>query len=66
MSDPRFKWRHDFLVADQTIVGSVFEAPSGEWFAYGAMDEWEDTELGTYGDSEAAKARVLDWAENHL
>jgi len=50
----------------QTVVGTVQLGASGDWFAYGCMDDWEDTPLGSFENEKEAKDVVLEWAENHL
>ncbi len=63
----RFHWQGSILLVDRTIVGSVSKGASGDWFAYGCMDEWEDTPLpGSHETKQAAQDAVLYWAENHL
>lgn len=66
MSETRFLWRHDCLTVGATIVGCISQGASGDWFAYGCMNDWEDTPLGSFEERQHAKNRVLDWAENHL
>lgn len=45
----RLNWRDDVLTIDKTIVGSVEKDVSDLfWFAYGCMDDWRDTPLGSF------------------
>ncbi len=62
----RLRWRNDILEIDNTVVGCISEGASGDWFAYGCMDDWQDTPLGSHEDREEAKRVTLEWAENHL
>ena len=66
MSNSRFRWINDCLSIDQTIVGCVDEGASGDWFAYGCMDDWQDTKIGVFEQRQNALDAVVDWAENHL
>ena len=62
----RFRWRGGVLSLDNTVVGTVDQGAGGDWFAYGCMDDWQDTPLGSLPNEEIAKLVVLEWAENHL
>jgi hypothetical protein len=63
----RFRWHAGALsVNNQTIVGCVDQGASGHWFAYGCMDDWQDTPLGSFDTKEEAEHAALNWAEEHL
>lgn len=59
------RWRHDMLVLDHTVVGSVEDHGHDGWWAYGCMDEWEDADLGLYDKKEDAKRAVERWVEDN-
>ncbi len=62
----RFRWRGKVLIVEETVVGTVDQGASGDWFAYGCMDDWQDTPLGSFPNEEIAKLIALEWAENHV
>lgn len=65
MSKPR--WMHDQLVIDNTVIGCVEEDAFGRgWWAYGCMEDWQDTPLGMQRTQAQARKRVKEWAEERL
>jgi hypothetical protein len=63
-AEAQFKlhWRHDLLVLDGAIVGSVAQDSFGRgWWAYGMLEDWEDSTLGLHQTQEEAKQEVELW-----
>ncbi len=52
-------------VLDGSVVGTVQEGASGDWFAYGCLSDWEDTPLRSWPTEDKAKKAVEDWVEEN-
>ena len=59
-------WVDGVFIVDLTACGSVSDGASGDWFAYGCRDEWEDVPLGSFATEREAKARVVGWFRDAL
>jgi hypothetical protein len=60
------RWHAGVLTLGNSAVGSVSRGASGHWFAYGWMDDFEDTPLGAHNSEAAAKQCVEDWVAEHM
>lgn len=60
------RWKADVLIWAGVVVGTVSLGASGSWFAYGCLDDWEDTRLGVYEHEADARQRVEEWAGEHI
>lgn len=58
-------WRDDMYISQGSVVGTVSQGASGDWFAYGCMNDWQDTRLGTYEEKSDAKEAVEHWVNEH-
>lgn len=59
------KWDRDLRIIGETVVGSIEKLDRGDWYAYGCMSDWQDTDLGSHKSERAAKRAVERWvAEN--
>lgn len=56
------RWRDDLYISQGSVVGTVSQGASGDWFAYGCMDDWEDARLSSYEKKFDAKKAVEQWA----
>lgn len=60
------RWTNDTYVVDNSIVGVVTEdAFKRGWWAYGCLEEWEDTRLGLYDRETQARNAVEQWVKDH-
>lgn len=51
----------------QTVVGTIQRgANRRDWFAYGCLDDWEDTQLGAFDSELEARRAVEHWVEENL
>jgi len=63
---PRKRWDGDLYVLDNTVVGSVSIDSFGRgWWAYGALEDWEDTPLGMHSTETKARKAVVDWVREN-
>jgi hypothetical protein len=58
------RWRAGIFILGSSAVGSVMRGASGDWFAYGWMDDYEDTPLGPHTTEDEAKRAVEEWVES--
>ena len=61
----RGRWLSGTLVVGGSVVGSISQGASGDWFAYGCLNDWEDTPLRSFPDEARAKRAVEDWVEEN-
>lgn len=61
------KWSGDGLyVWDNSVVGTVRQAPNKFWYARGCEDDWEDVNLGAHNTEAAAKKAVKNWVSEKM
>jgi hypothetical protein len=54
------------FVLGGSVVGTVSQGASGDWFAYGCLDDWEDVNLRSHSSEAEAREAVEAWVEEHL
>ena len=59
------RWEGELYIHDTTVVGTICQTASGDWSAYGCMDDWNDTDLGTHKTRGRAKLAVSKWVASH-
>lgn len=59
------RWSNGTYVLDNCVVGTVMQGASGDWFAHGCLEEWEDVKLGSHDTEEEAREAVEEWVEEH-
>jgi hypothetical protein len=60
------RWTFDGLyVWDNSIVGTVSQAPNKLWYAHGCEDEWEDVRLGSFDKESEARKAVQQWVREN-
>lgn len=65
MTGYRWNAQKMYIHHNQTIVGMVEESAGKNWFAYGCMTDWQDTQLGVHLTERKAKDAVQDWVEEN-
>lgn len=62
----KLKWSFEGLATiGSTIVGNINLGASGDWFAYGMLDDWEDTPLGSFKTNFQARRAVTRWVKEN-
>ena len=61
----RGRWSNGTYVLDNSVVGTVMQGASGDWFAHGCLDDWEDVNLRSYSTEEEAQEAVEQWVKEH-
>jgi hypothetical protein len=60
------RWDANAYVVDGSVVGTVMEDPFRRgWWAYGCLEDWEDTKLGLHDEESQARKRVEQWVTAH-
>ncbi len=54
------RWSNNTYIVKGTVVGTISDVGS-HWYAYGCMNDWEDTDLGSHPSIGAAKREVENW-----
>jgi hypothetical protein len=57
------RWTAGTLVLEGSVVGTVSEGASGDWFAYGCLNDWEDIKLGSHETEDEAREAVEAWVK---
>ncbi len=60
------RWMNGTFVLDHSVVGTVLQGATGHWFAYGCLDDWEDTRLGAHDSEDDARKAVEDWVQEKV
>ena len=53
------------FVVGGSVVGTIQQGASGNWFAYGCMNDWEDTPLSSFPTESKAKKAVENWVRDN-
>ncbi len=62
----QLRWREGLLTFRNGIVGSVERhfAREDVWYAFGMLEDWQDTRLGEYATEAEARRAVEEWVRD--
>lgn len=60
------RWNIDgTYVVNGSVVGTISKGASGDYFAYGCLQEWSDVQLGNFTTKLSAMEAVQEWVRDH-